>query len=287
MLLPRLLTAVALLGALLPTLIWAPVWLWGLLTLLFFVAAAAEWLRLDGLSAWWSAGLAGFGLLCLASPESLIESVRQPMAIAMCTAAALYWLFLVPIRLAAGVGTPGLQGAAEQTPARRTAFEGLAILSSVWLAALELRLLGVAVILSVASVVWIADVAGYFGGRALGRYKLAPQISPGKTREGVACAVGCVLLVGWVASRFDRFGQTLPFILRERLGLVGLMGMLSALTALSVVGDLYESLLKRWAGVKDSGSTLPGHGGVLDRIDALLPVIPVAYLVIVLLRRVA
>ena len=124
--------------------------------------------------------------------------------------------------------------------------------------------------------VWIADTAAYFAGRAFGRRKLAPAISPGKTWEGVygaLAAVAAYALALWPAAR--RAGGF------DDSGIAPLAGWIAAalvLAALSVVGDLFESLLKRQAGVKDSGSILPGHGGILDRIDALLAAMPAAAL---------
>jgi len=128
--------------------------------------------------------------------------------------------------------------------------------------------------------VWAADIAAYFGGKAFGKRKLAPAISPGKSWEGVWSGMTGVLVLsaGWIAM--DRSwavdSASLYTRLDERYGVIGLMLVLIFLAAMSVVGDLVESLVKRSAGAKDSSGLLPGHGGVLDRIDALLPVLPLA-----------
>ena len=112
--------------------------------------------------------------------------------------------------------------------------------------------------------VWIADSGAYFAGRRFGRHKLAWRISPGKTWEGVYGALGAVLVYAWVVAEGMSMASVWPFV------------ALSALVAvISVVGDLLESLLKRQAGLKDSGTLLPGHGGVLDRVDGLLAAAPV------------
>ena len=129
-------------------------------------------------------------------------------------------------------------------------------------------------------VVWVADISAYFCGRAFGRNKLAPTISPGKSWEGVYGGVAGVLLLalGWIAleSQLDLGSASVFKLLQQGLGWGGLLLAALLLTALSVVGDLFESLVKRAAGAKDSSALLPGHGGVLDRVDALLPVLPAA-----------
>ena len=121
-----------------------------------------------------------------------------------------------------------------------------------------------AFLLGVMAVVWIADTAAYFAGRRFGRHKLAPTISPGKTWEGVAGAF-CALAL---------YAGALSMLVGMPLLSLGLM--VSGLLYLSVLGDLFESWIKRVSGMKDSGNILPGHGGVLDRIDALTSTLPIA-----------
>ena len=157
---------------------------------------------------------------------------------------------------------------------------GLVLLWLAWLAMARGRTIGVNFLLSVMCIVWMADIAAYFGGRAFGRRKLAPTISPGKSWEGVySGALGVfVLAFAWMAMerQWPDGSRSVFAVLQQRWGLLGLLACLLGLTALSVVGDLFESLVKRAAGAKDSSQLLPGHGGVLDRVDALLPVLPVA-----------
>ena len=137
-----------------------------------------------------------------------------------------------------------------------------------WTSALvQLRQLGPWPLLGLMAVVWIADIAAYFSGRAFGKHKLAPQISPGKTWEGAAGAV-----VGVVAYGLLLRGLNPP--LAALGGLLGATLALLLLTSVSIAGDLFESLLKRQAGIKDSSQLLPGHGGVLDRIDSLTSTLP-------------
>jgi phosphatidate cytidylyltransferase len=116
------------------------------------------------------------------------------------------------------------------------------------------------------TLVWVADIGAYFSGKRFGRNKLAPGISPGKTREGVAG--GLALNAFWITLVFYLSGGWgMDYVSFLLLGLVT--------SGISVVGDLYESVLKREAGMKDSGKILPGHGGVLDRIDSVIAAAPV------------
>ena len=115
--------------------------------------------------------------------------------------------------------------------------------------------------------------------------KLAPAISPGKTWAGVGGAVAAVLSAAFLFSRFAPDVPAFSTLLQQRLALVAAMAVLAALVALSIIGDLFESLLKRQVDAKDSGRLLPGHGGVLDRIDALIAVLPAAALLDLWLRR--
>jgi len=136
-------------------------------------------------------------------------------------------------------------------------------------------------LLSVLAIVWSADIFAYFCGKAFGKHKLAPSISPGKSWEG-AVGGGIVTLV--VATLVIVFGgehlaNTFPVRVQASLGWAATWLVLILIVAASIVGDLFESQLKRRAGMKDSSNLLPGHGGVLDRIDALVPVLPLAALI--------
>ncbi|HZV67831.1 MAG TPA: phosphatidate cytidylyltransferase, partial [Telluria sp.] len=136
-------------------------------------------------------------------------------------------------------------------------------------------------LLSVMALVWIADIGAYFAGKAFGKRKLAPSISPGKSWEGALGGAVAVLLLSALAIVFGREALADTFVLRlyAAFGSAATAVVLVLIAAASVVGDLFESQLKRRAGVKDSSALLPGHGGVLDRIDALIPVLPLAALI--------
>ncbi len=136
---------------------------------------------------------------------------------------------------------------------------------------------------SVMALVWIADIFAYFSGKAFGKRKLAPTISPGKSWEG---AIGGGIAVLVLASVTILVAPAVPYLqdtfavkVQAKLGWAAALGILLVVVAASIVGDLFESMLKRRAGFKDSSNLLPGHGGVLDRIDALIPVLPLAALI--------
>lgn len=136
-------------------------------------------------------------------------------------------------------------------------------------------------LLSVMALVWVADIGAYFSGKAFGKRKLAPSISPGKSWEGAIGGGIAVLLfaAAQILSGSPMVADTFVLKLHSSLGWLPAMAILVIIVAASIVGDLFESMLKRRAGVKDSSNLLPGHGGVLDRIDALVPVLPLAALI--------
>ena len=148
----------------------------------------------------------------------------------------------------------------------------------LWAALLELRLIHPVLVLSAMAIVWFADVGAYFAGRRFGRRKLAVRVSPNKSWEGAWGGLATVLVVALIAWWAWPDAPVLSSALASRAGVLAAAVGLAAIVALSVVGDLYESLLKRSRGVKDSGRLLPGHGGVLDRIDALVPTMPACLL---------
>ena len=160
---------------------------------------------------------------------------------------------------------------------------GILALWVAWLAVTKARMMGINFLFSVLVLVWVADIFAYFAGRLLGgrffHRKLAPSISPGKTWEGVCGGMVGVVLCAFVWRSFDDAAISDQSSLYSRLGAMGSAFMVLAvlfLATMSVVGDLIESLFKRSASVKDSSGLLPGHGGVLDRVDALLPILPLA-----------
>jgi phosphatidate cytidylyltransferase len=267
----RVITALVLVAALLGALAWSPLAFAALMAAAFAVAQA-EWLQLAG---WKFAGALGLALTLGA--VLVVGLVTQPEAIHATTFAFA--------ALATGVWT-GL-GAVLLRSARRgpvrippgiCTFLALFLPVAAWCSLILFLRQGIVTLVSVLLIVWLADTAAYFAGRAFGNTKLAPQISPGKTWAGVwggMLAVGVLALVVWKAFPMAPLYTS---VLLERLGIALALPLFATLVALSIVGDLFESLLKRQAGVKDSGHLLPGHGGFYDRLDAMLALLPAAAL---------
>jgi phosphatidate cytidylyltransferase len=272
MLRQRVITAVILLALILPALHTASPYPFIVLTLAFCAAATWEWMRLNSCTEWSARALGlAFVLACIPHLQRGFDVGLSPwtwwLAVALWLPGGAWALWMGPTRW-------------RLVPAALRRVLGLGLIALCWLAMAHSRIIGVNFLLSVMCIVWMADIAAYFGGRAWGRRKLAPGISPGKSWEGALTgAVGVVLLSllwTWLDSRFAFDSPSVFTLLRQRQGGTLMIVAVLTLTAASVVGDLFESLVKRAAGVKDSSALLPGHGGVLDRIDALLPVLPCA-----------
>lgn len=295
MLKQRVITALILVAILLPTLVADAAWPFALLTLVFVSAAGWEWSRLNeapGLRALLlGAAVAGacvymaqrFHLPLWADVPAPLEphvhAAGHPL-LGFRTPAGIWWgaalIWVLGGALALRFGPTHWRAIPEWL--RRLL--GLALLVLAWMAMVETKAQGLNHTLSVLCLVWAADIGAYFGGRTFGRRKLAPSISPGKSWEGVVAGALTVLLLAsawlWVDQHIGVDSPSLYSRLLWGMGWPGMVASLLALAGLSVVGDLFESLVKRQAGAKDSSQLLPGHGGVLDRVDALLPVLPVS-----------
>ena len=271
MLKQRVITALILIAILLPALFASVAWPFALLSLVLIAAAGWEWARLNGAGA--ISVLVG-GVVAAACGIALWAGwAAAPPLLA-------WWLafgFWVLGGVAAMRGGPAVW---PKVPVPLRGLLGVVLLFTAWLALASARAIGVNFILSVMCLVWAADIAAYFGGKAFGKRKLAPAISPGKSWEGVwSGMLGALVLAAfwlWLDSAFEVDSASLYSRLHDRFGLAGMALIVVFLVAMSVVGDLFESLVKRAAGAKDSSNLLPGHGGVLDRVDALLPVFPIA-----------
>lgn len=254
---------------------------WWFVTLLALAAACAnwEWLRLTlpqppsplisigvavllfaGMLAQASAWLSGAGG-ALSDPAWVLRYVVPAVS-----AVWLFGAFAAVLRGRSDAAPASLPWSVFSVPA---AFAAWAVLAQMFVAR------GAGFVVSLLALVWVADIAAYFAGRAFGKRKLAPRVSPGKTVEGaIAGILGAVVWVGLSSLWAGTYGHALV----ERWTFWLALPIAALLGVLSIVGDLFESLLKRRAGRKDSSTLLPGHGGVYDRIDAILPVAPFALL---------
>lgn len=247
MLKTRVLTALVMGAALLVGLFLLPSIAWLLVVAVIIGLGAWEWQRM--------AGFQGELALLYAPVSALVFVllvVTPLLHLPLFVLASLFWLVVAPLWLARKWALPTL--------GNWNALLGWFLLFPAGLAMVLLRGNGLP-LLAMMAIAWLADSCAYFAGRQFGRHKLAPTISPAKSWEGVAGGVLAVMIY----SALLGYGS--------QMALWVVAGVI--LTAVSVVGDLLESLFKRQVGIKDSSNLLPGHGGVLDRVDSLLAILPV------------
>lgn len=272
MLKQRIITASILFALFLAALFGLPALGWQVLVLVVVWQGATEWARLSGMN---GQGATIYWLLTLAMMIGMLwfdnsVALRQQALLhfAWYILAVLFWVFVVPAWLIAGwrLQNTWLMGVV-----------GWLVLVPTGLAMLDIRAVSPWMLLFVMTVVMAADISAYFAGKRFGKNKLAPTISPGKTWEGLFGAmigasiyIVAVLFIGGFGKQYSM----LPAIIVAGWWWV----------ALAALGDLFESAIKRQAGVKDSGALLPGHGGLLDRIDALTSTLPFAGIALILQR---
>jgi phosphatidate cytidylyltransferase len=272
MLLTRVITALAILPVVLGMLFLASPGAWALFMLVIALLACWEWSRMCGLTP------GGQGAYLVASGAvgaflwlvylRLVPGNFAAMALTGFIVATLFWVAAAPLWLAQ-----------RMRPSPSTcAAAGWIVAWPAWLAFVVLRDTSPWLLLALAALVWVADIAAYFAGKRFGRHKLAPAVSPGKTWEGVAGAAAGVVAYGAALAWIANVHATPLTTFFDGGAAVGVVVAMLALMGVSVVGDLFESWMKRGAGLKDSSRLLPGHGGVLDRIDALTSTLPVAAL---------
>lgn len=272
MLKTRIITALALLAVLLPVLYFNNYTAFAVVASVFFGAAIWECFRLF-------------------NPES----GKAPLIAAFWTAAFVYAFFISPspnpvfwfaisvlvwvLRFAPSLklGLPPLNSTANTFLSLVYAIAVVGCFAAI----VEMYRLSPLYLLSVLAIVWAADIFAYVSGKAFGKRKLAPSISPGKSWEGAigGCIAVLALATLSIVLGGDAMAGTFAAQVQSSLGWAALYVVLILIVAASVVGDLFESQLKRRAGMKDSSNLLPGHGGVLDRVDALVPVLPLAALI--------
>ena len=271
MLATRILTAAVLVPLVLAALFLLPPQAFALVLLAVVLAAAHEWARLAGFPSFWSglflAVTAAGALALMYGPAGFAYGWPPLTLIAVCGIATAFWFLLA---------TPWVVQRWQPRSPVAMALAGWVVLLGAWVALSELQARSPWLVLAAMAIVWIADTAAYFAGRAFGRRKLAPAVSPGKTWEGVYGALAAVAL--YAAALVPLAGAAGFRGAVDFLSVAAWLALALALAGISVIGDLFESLLKRNAGVKDSGKLLPGHGGVLDRTDALLAAMPPAAL---------
>jgi phosphatidate cytidylyltransferase len=275
MLKQRIMTAVVLLGVLALAVAATSPWPFLLFLALACACAGYEWLRLTlGKRSVWAPVVAlALFVVSVWQANRWIDGQLKPLIllqIIICLAVFLWATLLLPALWRAQVSVPAYRVA--------NSLAAVVTLLATW-GALSFWYLqrGALFVVSLLIVVWVADIAAYFVGRAFGRKKLALSISPGKTLEGALA--GVVGVVVWLAIS-SQWPQTFASSLLLQGSWLILLSTGVLLAVFSIAGDLYESLLKRRAGVKDSSQLLPGHGGVYDRIDAVVAVVPLGFLLI-------
>ena len=281
MLKQRVITAIILLAILLPAMFYTTPVPFCAVALALIAAGGWEWGRLNACSSLISIAL-GLTIALLCGAIWYAGLLEKPLPV-LWTLVGGAWVLLGGLLLRLGVA------GWSRIPKMLRLIGGMTALLVAWLAVAQARTMGVHFLLSVLLLVWVADIAAYAAGRAFGgrfsRGKLAPSISPGKSWEGVWGGMAGVVLLSFGWSLLERSGNDVfsgglyGRLWAQHGVLVMLVGVIF-LAAMSVVGDLVESLVKRSAGVKDSSGLLPGHGGVLDRLDALLPALPLAMMLV-------
>jgi phosphatidate cytidylyltransferase len=271
----RILTALVLIPLLVAALFYLPPGWVAVLFGVFIAAAAWEWITLSGIRPFPGRAAYVFFLLVFGGAAIYGVNAQSTLALPFFSAAALWWLW----SLADLIRHPVIDRGMFSALAGRLA-GGALVLVPPWVAAVYLLITDAGspwMLLYLFVLVWVADTAAYFAGSVFGKTRLAPHVSPGKTVEGAAGGVLGVVLLAWLCG-------TMAWHL-ESWALARWIGLAVVTALFSIAGDLTESKLKRIAGVKDSGSLIPGHGGVLDRIDALTAAMPVFVLGILVLMK--
>lgn len=268
MLKTRVITASVLLAVLLAILSAGSFFLFVVAALVFMAGASWENFRLMGMERPWPWAVVWASLFGVLAFGGKLDELQWLFGLCV-----LIWILRLAPTLAVGLPPRARSGVQLLTVSYSIAILGC------FLAMLVLFDQSPLYLISVLAIVWVADIGAYFSGKAYGRRKLAPSISPGKSWEGAIGGWLAVLVLSIVAVNAAPEADLFPVALQASWGWPGFLLVITALVALSVVGDLFESLLKRRADMKDSSALLPGHGGVLDRIDALIPVLPLVVLV--------
>lgn len=263
MLKTRIITACVLIACFVPALFKLSNSYWAYAMLVLSLVALYEWGSLIKLT---KLQVAVYALVAAAIGLVIVPLIEQYgfhrffyQSLIVFLLATLFWLLIVPfwLKTKSHVTNKWLMSAL-----------GFLLIGSLWLALICAKGADPWLLLGLLATIWIADSAAYFAGKNFGKHKLAPSISPGKTWEGVAGALMSVTVFGFILYHFF---DVKNFAIFPALWIITMLG---------VIGDLFESMMKRQAGIKDSGHLLPGHGGILDRIDGIIPSLPIAILMI-------
>lgn len=267
MLKERIATAIVLLGVFLAALFLLPTRQFAILVAVVVALGSFEWAALTKLARTGRYAYAAVATAIFATVVwgfQAIDPSRREVAMLYAPSAA-FWLVFVPFFLARA-------SAVRSKPLALVI--GVLVVVPAGLSVVSMHSIAPHILLMLLTFIWIADIAAFFAGRAFGKRKLAPRISPGKSWEG---ALGALVATTIYAIICVMVLPQLSGVVKGGLW-VACVGIAALLWALSVMGDLFESLVKRQAGAKDSGTLLPGHGGVLDRIDSITSTLPVAAL---------
>ena len=292
MLKQRVITAIVLLLILIGSYMLGPVAFAGVMAIAF-ILAQWEWLKLSGLNSIISAliavvvGGSAAAITYLVSLDlQVINHASQEYQQLYANLSGIFVMYLTVITLLwVGISIRVFFARKTGLPVNRivVGITGVFFPPAAWLAFVAMyATFGISMVISLLAIVWVADIMAYFTGMAFGKHRMSPAISPKKSWEGVAGGMLSVMLLGLLFAWFAPEIKTIPGVIVESMGALVWIIIAYILVSLSIVGDLFESALKRQAGIKDSSNLLPGHGGFYDRLDAMMPTLPAGFLLTVL-----
>ena len=292
MLKQRVITAIVLLLILIGAYCLGPVAFAGVMAI-GFALAQWEWLKLAGLTSLASALLAVIvsgstaGLTFVAYQDlQVIHQISAEYQMLYANLSSIFVMYLAVVTLLwIGISIRVFFARMKGLPVNRIAVgvTGVFFPPAAWLGFVAMYAsFGISMVISLLAIVWVADIMAYFTGMAFGKHRMCPAISPKKSWEGVAGGMLSVMVLGLIFALCLPEVKTIPGVLTESMGVIAWIVVAFVLVSLSIVGDLFESALKRQAGIKDSSNLLPGHGGFYDRLDAMMPTLPAGFLLTVL-----
>ena len=292
MLKQRVITAIVLLLILIGAYCLGPVAFAGVMAV-GFALAQWEWLKLAGLTSLASALLAVIvsgstaGLTFVAYQDlQVIHQISAEYQMLYANLSSIFVMYLAVVTLLwIGISIRVFFARMKGLPVNRIAVgvTGVFFPPAAWLGFVAMYAsFGISMVISLLAIVWVADIMAYFTGMAFGKHRMCPAISPKKSWEGVAGGMLSVMVLGLIFALCLPEVKTIPGVLTESMGVAAWIVVAFVLVSLSIVGDLFESALKRQAGIKDSSNLLPGHGGFYDRLDAMMPTLPAGFLLTVL-----